>query len=462
MSKENYFNKIGRETSRGVGLRFELDKLKKKLNDPTLSPMQKADIQEQIDSTQSRYNNILGSEKRAGTIDRLSRPVERSLGIGKAGNITRANPAESFQEGGGPAIEPTRKPQKAAGNIPEETPEAGGETAEAPKEPKKNATGALVDKARDAAKKFAVQTAKKLATSLVANPYVWIIGGGILVALLIIVLLYAYFGGMAGRSPNPTGASMTQAANPVKDKDLINKILLLSGAKDIKNELTDNFFNDLIPRLNDLNSGTSDQKIKDKVQEILKNIETYKSNNSDSSAKVLVASLNELVDLITQIPVFSGATKPIMSSIAGYNNSLHGGTVLRPEHVDFHGVYTSGQYDKGTCDAVDLKQDAKTEINAVFGGTAKTVSDDHGHWMVIVTNNSYAARYAHMSNPIASGQIVAGQKIGEISSIGHVHFELNYKGKCVVTTPNDKQKWKQNGGDIGKYLWERMKLALKQ
>jgi len=142
--------------------------------------------------------------------------------------------------------------QQALGNAPkEEIP--GGKAIEVPKSKPtansgagkgitsnvtnkvKDAAGAAKQKAGDYLKdKLKKEAMKKIAASLAANPWTWIVVAIILGVIALIILIAIFWGSITGigKGPSPFGQSFTQAADPLSDKDWIRKVLMMTGDKD--------------------------------------------------------------------------------------------------------------------------------------------------------------------------------------------------------------------------------------
>lgn len=332
-----------------------------------------------------------------------------------------------------------------------------------------NIRNAIANRISNAVKKAALQAGKKIATFFLTNPYAWLIVG-IIIVVTLGFLLFNYLMGTASQSPSSTGQSMTQAYDSAKDKGWLAKFATMSGINDISDKELETFLAGLENDLQDIKDKGVDQKVSDKIDSILADITKYRTKADPKTGQAIIDGVKELInmygnDLIPQFP--AGAIAPPLKNITGFNNTLHGGIALYKVYYKKstikpgHGTYI--QNNKFTCDAVDLDAPENDPVFAVFSGKLKNVSDEHGHRMGILTNSAgFEIRYAHLENgslPAPNEQtvdVIAGSKIGTISSVRHVHFEVAYKGHCIVTTMADAIA-NTSGKDWGSYLWNNMK-----
>ena len=324
-----------------------------------------------------------------------------------------------------------------------------------------NIRNAIANRAIDYAKKAALQAGKRAAAFLAANPYAWVVLG---ITLLIMIGVFAVAMSMLGGKVNTiTGGTFTQAADPLKDSEWINKVLSLAGDKDIGEKIASTYMNGLNMDLTELkNEAKDDSDLTAKIQKAIDDLNAVKNSKSETDAEKFIADLKAIISKYenTTIPSYTAnPTRTPLDNITGYNTTLHGGTYLRHEAVDGHGTYT--QNNKGTCDAVDVYGAQSAEVHPIFGGEIiSSVSDEHGAYKVIVKSGDYYALYAHMKDVMPKNKaITINDVIGKINK-DHVHVEVSYKGKCVTTTTADKlDRYSSNPKyqTIGAYLWDDIK-----
>jgi len=395
--------------------------------------------------------------------------------------------------------------QQALGNAPkEEIP--GGKAIEVPKSKPtansgagkgitsnvtnkvKDAAGAAKQKAGDYLKdKLKKEAMKKIAASLAANPWTWIVVAIILGVIALIILIAIFWGSITGigKGPSPFGQSFTQAADPLSDKDWIRKVLMMTGDKDVGKMLSNEVLDGLTYDLNTLKSESLDQTSKDKITQVLGLIESFKTSRDEGVGNQIITGIKELENLILNISPFStgmGAwpieKNILLADTTYFNRTPHKGTPTYPCSIkgnvcDGHRTYI--QFKKDTCDAVDIMVPNGTPVHAAFGGKV-TRNDSKAGLRIEATDasiNKYTATYAHMTDGKSVGsEVNKDDVIGKVGE-GHLHFELATNDRCVVVTPQEYTAIKSHanfGKDcpgigskdwcIGTTLWIKMQRIL--
>lgn len=184
----------------------------------------------------------------------------------------------------------------------------------------------------------------------------------------------------------------------------------------------------------------------------------------------LRAKLIDLFDMSNPVALPGKFVHPFGSTkITSFNNTLHGRSVMRPEHVEHHNVF-NGYSSPGNGDAVDINQSIGTPVYSMFSGTVR-VEGEGRYSRVVVTSdssdpsygpNKIEAWYCHVSNRTSAKTVQAGDKIATlgVSGIGHVHLEVWVNGKSIHTTAEDLSSGKY-GDNHGHYMWDHIKIALR-
>lgn len=157
-----------------------------------------------------------------------------------------------------------------------------------------NIKNSIVNRATDYLKDKAKNLLSKEAkTAIVAFILEW--WWAILLVILIIIggfLAFSYFFGNAGRSPSETGQSIVQAADPIKDKAMIQKVLALSGNGTINSQELQQLADEL-EAIKQYAGDNTDQKI----DTLINKIQNYNQLNNQNGAEI-VKSLKEIVNEI--------------------------------------------------------------------------------------------------------------------------------------------------------------------
>jgi len=165
-----------------------------------------------------------------------------------------------------------------------------------------NIKNSIVNRATDylkgKAKNFFSKEAK---TAIVAFILEW--WWAILLVILIIIggfLAFSYFFGNAGRSPSETGQSIVQAADPIKDKAMIQKVLALSGNGTVNSQELQQLADEL-EAIKQYADDSTDQKIDVLINKIQKFNQLNKQNGTSiiSSLKEIVSEINGCVEVAT-------------------------------------------------------------------------------------------------------------------------------------------------------------------
>jgi murein DD-endopeptidase MepM/ murein hydrolase activator NlpD len=118
------------------------------------------------------------------------------------------------------------------------------------------------------------------------------------------------------------------------------------------------------------------------------------------------------------------------------NNSLHGRSVHRKEHVRKHNVF-KGYLNPGTGDAIDLFCKKGEPVRSIADGVQITHrADEEKEEVIYVQGSDWLAVYAHINatrnganHKFKQGEIV-GTVRGDLND-PHLHFELWLDGKAV-------------------------------
>ena len=316
----------------------------------------------------------------------------------------------------------------------------------------------------------------KIALAAVSTE-VWIIVGIILLAVILFAIFFGIFYSRRSAVPNPDGKSITIQADPVKDKDWIRKILMMSGDAEITKIVSEEFLNGLKNDLTTLKTQLAgNQDALTKIDAILQEIENAKSANGTNKKDIatkIKTDINALTDSLYVVSTFPKAitTKlPLAvlsdTSSVSFNNHPHTGTPGHPctdnacNAPSGWPAHTYIQYEKNTCDAVDIKVGNDIDVFAAFGGKASI--KDNSLWIEYAdaNKNKYTAVYAHINNKVADGATVkAGDKIGTTGS-GHLHFELAVNDKCIVLTPHETDQAINQQTPVGSLLWAKIAKTL--
>jgi hypothetical protein len=414
-------------------------------------------------------------------IDQRKQQAQRTAGQEQAdvaqqkvlGEQPAISPAKEILPGG-PAIEATKKPaiQPDVSTTKAQPTGALGGTVDKGKEVTKQA----IDQAMKFAKKAVAQLAKRAVTAFFASPYGWIVMAiivGLVLLVLIIVLLWSVVFG-SHTKVSSTGSTITQATNPLSDKEWIQRLLLFSKDDSATKALSDTALSGLETELGEIKKlGQYADKVA-QIDSILEEITSYRTSRTEEAGKKLIGDIKALVVSLLSVPVMPTSIKTecnsefcLKPSIGG---SIHFGSPLNPCSADVkngkncpkppHGsARTYIQFVQNTCDAVDLSAGSGTPVNAIFGGE---VIDDRAKSGLQIKNGIYTAVYAHLEQTVKKGdQVEAGKPIGKISSVGHVHFELMGSGQCVVVTRSEYETGKAAGNTEQSILWGKMKAVMR-
>lgn len=372
---------------------------------------------------------------------------------------------------GGPAIEATKKPVAPSG-VEAQPKTAVGGAVDKGKEVAKQA----VDQAMKFVKKAAAQLAKKAVMAFFASPYGWpivaILLGLIVLGLIIMLFISIVYGNHSKVSE--TGSTITQATNPLSDKEWIQRLLIFSKDDSATKALSDTALSGLEAELGEIKKlGQYADKVA-QIDLILEEITAYRTSRTEEAGKKLIGDIKALVVSLLSVPVMPTSIQTecnsefcLKPSIGG---SIHFGSPLNPCNADIKNgkncpkppngsARTYIQFVQNTCDAVDLSAGSGTPVNAIFGGE---VIDDRAKSGLQIRNGIYTAVYAHLDQSVKKGdQVEAGKPIGKISSAGHVHFELMGNGQCVVVTRSEYETGKTAGNTEQSILWGKMKAVMR-
>lgn len=290
-----------------------------------------------------------------------------------------------------------------------------------------------------------------------------------LILIIIETAVFASFMGLfSGNVSALTGGTMTRPADPLTDREWLEKVLGLSGDQIIGSKQSAALLTGLSSDIGSFKSQTTDPAIIAKLDVIAADISKVQSSKASTDADQLVKDLKDLMSNYDNgmIPAFTGPTSAPLGNISptGFNTTIHGGSFLEKTPDEGHGVYI--QNNAGSCDATDIDAPAGTAVLSIFGGTVvKSESDGHKASLVMIksSNGNFIAAYAHLDNVVAKDTVVtAGQQIGIISdkyNSPQVHTEISYKGTCLVTSFADQIDWNNSGqkDDVGQYLYNTIK-----
>ena len=405
-------------------------------------------------------------------------PGNEDIAIGQNGQQPSTAPRPAQQE----EQTPTQEPEHDDGGDEDVSGEDSGPNI------KKAAVNRAVDYFKKSAKKLFSKEAKTAIVAFIIE-YWW----AILIAIILIVggfLLFNYLFGTAGKPVSETGATMTQAYDPAKDRPFLQAVLQMSGDKDVQKLDAMNFMGGLQMNLTDLKndvglaSRPDKEQIDAKIDAILGDITTYTNTPADKTSQLktaggkVIQGVKDLMEMFGTLPQITAASNsPLPSGVNPKHytrrTNLHDGTVQNPcpKGGCPRGHRTYQQCENDSCDAVDLSLPARTQILAAFGGkVTRRQGDGIGHdYIYILSPDGYLATYAHIDASVKVGStVIAGDPIGIVASLTsryggpHLHFELSKDGKCITHTAKDIVDSKiNNEPEVGKYLWQRMLKVLK-
>lgn len=349
---------------------------------------------------------------------------------------------------------------------------------------------ALENAGKNLSKKFsstAIKAGAKAAASaiwafiLAFWPYI-LAGIVILVAIIFLVMAIARKNTM----PSGDGKTTYQPADPISDKDWINKVLMFSGDTDVTKEFTETFLNGLKNDLTNLRTQVATNpetvaKIDDLLEKIKATIDA-KGNEKTKLALELKAGILEIAGLYYYVaPISNPAIKtqtPFVNnsvligdiSSGGFNPSAHLGTPGRPcpsknSKICWQNHRTFIKFLLNTCDATDINADVGTEVRPVVAGVVTELSSKHIRIKRVEGSETIDSVYAHLD---FNNDLKVGSKVGLNTSLGkvvkisatpHLHFELMVNNKCVVGTKSDV-KSATGENKIGKIIWLKMARVL--
>lgn len=340
----------------------------------------------------------------------------------------------------------------------------------------------LQEKAIAAIKKIAGPAIKKIAVSFAANPYVWLIVGGSIGALIILIVALSLLGLISSKKPSTTGGTPPVYAEPQKDWNKIEHLLKLSGEQDITSQEINSSLDEVqanLKKMEDdvtLKSPANKDTILLKIAEVKNDVDVLRSDKTKDRAITLLTDLGSLYDLFEDpFPVYAGITGLPVRNVNQFvtNISLHGKSFLRPEADAFNNVYVSDDDNNARCDALDLgvtadsaSDDAKATVYPIFNGRIETISDDGaGGKMVLVSDGDWKIVYIHLEeiNKNTGEQISISEPLGTAKG-ANIQLEFIYKNKCLVTTHGDMINHgmqDRKSDSWGDYLWERVKVKFK-
>jgi len=387
-------------------------------------------------------------------------------------------PREPYREPvpGGPAREAVKQPAKTP--IPE------GQTTP------KGAVGSVVDKGKQAGKqladqaikavkKAAAQALKKLAVTFFSSPWGWAIIGSIVGLIILLILVAIFWGSIMNmfHKVSTTGTTFTQAADPLKDKEWIQKLLLLAGDSTASQKINEEFLNGLT---NDVSNIEKDFQLDDSGKNLIQSInETITAlgnpnvENKEELAAKLITDMTALVNkLRNNMPVYPGATQSILPGVeVTGGNTPHGlSFMVRESSPKQHNVVYESFGQVGLCDAVDMilpgdKQGTHPNAFPIFAGKViakRNLVGQTAQVLVVEDSNGYKALYTDIidSAPNVGDNVSLDSPIGKVMN-RLIHVQVSYKDICLVTTPADYYDWKKNGGPYGKYLLSHVKEVFK-
>jgi murein DD-endopeptidase MepM/ murein hydrolase activator NlpD len=287
-----------------------------------------------------------------------------------------------------------------------------------------------------------------------------------------IIIPFSLLSGLK-QSPNPlTGHDQPKLVDPIANQDIIRQTLANAGdtsaAAAIIDSSADKMKQDNLG-LRDVYASKTDETSKaivSKIDLLNTSIDTLKASKTPANATAFLTRLSDLDDAIENTfesfhPNDAGyPTKmPVPSANLTFNAELHGGSKLRPDHVDNNGVYTA--YDQGVCDAVDLSASQTDPVYPIFQGVVADVSSDGADGQkVVIQNGDYRMLYAHLTNV----NIKVGDTVNLTTSLGnpkinHIQIEAIYRDQCLTTTYSDlidHNKKTPKHDQFGGYLWDRI------
>lgn len=531
MSKESYLRKLFRQVKESYDLPKD-PKIKKALEDPN--------------TTRDQKRELLGAarQKKVDNIARLSRPVESHLNRNGSSYAEQNPEAETNLEPGfnedidsnvsdadarndpgqlarlqqealnqelSETGSQNLSPQEKAGALPKPAPnlvktakeappggwlervrrrlpqrsvaKTGGETAgKATGEMARQASKQIASQISNAIKKAAVAAAKKIAMSLAANPYFWLIVGGILLAIILFAVAFSLIRNDSTR-PSVRGKTPTIQVNPKTDWATISQVLKLAGDQTVAdqsiNESLDNFskyLKDIEEDINTKNPANKDAFLR-QLTLTKEALILLKGTKSPANAKSFLTELGKLSDLVEDnfdpYPNdASHATRiPVEGTIPSFNQALHGNSFLYPQKTTgkANDVYTTDNAGEDKCDAVDVGARPGSNVYPIFAGEvisdpekpAESSDGTSDGKFITIKDGDYTATYIHLIglSKKRGERIEIAEALGQVRT-NHIQIEIMHKGNCLVTTHADQidhgmkdrrhEKW-------GDYLWDRIK-----
>ncbi len=335
-----------------------------------------------------------------------------------------------------------------------------------------NSRNQLLNRAQEAAKKYAQAAYKKVALALATNPWTWII---ILITVIIAIILFVLGLSLIGIFSNNKVPSANGGTTPAyvdsknsSDRKALNTLMKLTGNDTFAEEEINETLNNVKEHINNIKNDpavAADQTISKKADVALAQLEVLRSNKTTDNSIKFIALVKELYDLIEDVaPVYTGQTRlPVETTSFTFNNDLHGYSFLRPDPVDNHNVYIRDERNSEKCDAVDIGTTIGDPVYPIFGGKIVDISNDSDNGnskKIMVKDGNFVVLYAHISNVTKNkGDYIAINETLGAAASNNIQIEVVINNVCLVTTHGDMLDHAQSTAlhkDWGGYLWDRI------
>jgi len=400
-------------------------------------------------------------------------PVQQANATPGATSIDGVMPPTQQNESGQTGQPPKNKEQVAA-----------PQPSEKKDNPLQNKIDQGKDVARDAIDKTAKQAIKQAAiaaweaiSAFVAANLYWLVPLAIILVIAMALVGYSIKIARSGAH----GSDQVQPVNAASDKSALEKLVLLTGDKDLQTKLSGAFLTEAQTELTALLTGTTKAETKTAINDALTAAQNCAKTPPDTDAcsslpskiKTVLVAVAQDISVVPQLstqghlPVDQSEVDKVAKYKSDYwttNHPKDHGWILRNHNeVTYkgagHGTYLhpgSGWFTAAGLpkdmwgDALDIAAGGAT-VYAPFDGTVIKSGGGGEHPILIQATNDPQtfAVLGNVSGRPSSGNVTAGQKLGTIK--GHLHFELwvhNRPITCGTTFSKPR-------------LWENIKKALK-
>lgn len=270
---------------------------------------------------------------------------------------------------------------------------------------------------KNAKEKIKKQLSKEAMKALMKSPLFWWIVGGILALALIAAVAFAIFGSLWGTgNSGTTGSTYVQAADPIKDKNWLARLLQYSGDKEISDAKSAETIAVVRKALTDIQGDTTlSSETRGKATVALSDLSTYE--NAQGSAAKKAAATKLLADIKNITDIYFACSSLYTNTYYSIGpsaelDSLKKDGVLPATLKIKDTTYTNPEYpvDPRLCGLLTAMADPNTGIDHAkipllaisFRGSHSSKANERGY-----TSSHYCGRGVDINDPRVRGDEVA-------------------------------------------------------